>query len=345
MIYLPIEQRYDKRNQVFHSSAFAIAAGVVGVAGAATAAGMSMSAASKAAKAQGAASKAMQKRTNKATKTFNQQQAQLREQVAAIDPTINIPEFNLANATTEGIEQANRITANTLKQLEQVAPGSTAARAQVGNIIGQYLGGQVPQDVQQQTMRMIAEQGGAGFNLGAAGRGMAVPSAPQANFARNLGLTSLQLQQTGMGLAADWQRVASNFIQSPTQMMQLGLQGRGQDIDVAQANIRNRMAQAEMISGLNLGQYQAATGQAQRLYGLQQENIQTALARDQATAQGVQGITSATAGALGGIGSAYGQLAAAGGGKQVTGFGGQQYAPQTSAVGNQYYKPVTGSIF
>lgn len=342
MIYLPIEQQYDKRNQVFHSSAFAIAAGVVGVAGAATAAGMSMSAASRAAKAQGAASKAMQKRTNKATKTFNKQQAQLREQVAAIDPTIRIPEFNLANATTEGIEQANRITANTIQQLNKIDPQSAGAieraystLAQGQNLAAQLMAEGAPQESRQAVLRQLAETGGAGFNIGAAGRGMAVPSAPQASYARALGGQDIQYRLMGAELgqslgntAFNWRNFSAAFIQSPTQMMQLGLQGRGQNIDVAQANIRNRMAQAEMISGLNLGQYQAATGQAQRLYGLQQENIQTALARDQATAQGVQGITSATAGALGGIGSAYGQLAAAGGG-----LGGFQYGKTKIGAG------------
>lgn len=310
---------------MFHSSAFAIAAGVVGVAGAATSAGMGMAAADRAARAQGAAGKKLQKQTaaatseyEKAARKFNRQQNKLKQQIAAIDPTINIPQFNLAGATTEGIEAANRATANTLQQLERVAPGSEQARQQVGQIINSYLQGQVPQDVQEQTMRMIAERGGAGFNIATAGRGMAVPSAPQANLARSLGLTSLELQQQGANLAGSWQSIAGQFVARPETFMQFALQGRGQDIDVAQANITNRFRQLGMISditGQQLGAaqniYSAQTGQAQTAYGAAQQGIEATLAARQATAQGVQGISSAAAGALGGIGSAYGQLAAA----------------------------------
>jgi hypothetical protein len=320
---------------MFHSSGFAIAAGVVGVGSAVAGGIMSSQAAGRAAGAQAAAGKKLQKQTAKATKSyekrlqkatrqFNQQQNQLRREVEAFDPTINIPAYDLQGATLEGIEAANKITANTLQQLETVAPGSAQARQQVGNIIGSYLRGEVPQDVQEQTMRMAAERGGAGFNIATAGRGMGI-QAPQADFARNLGLTSLNLQQAGM--EADWKRTAQayNMMQRPSEMMQMGLQGRGQDIAIAEANIMNQFRKFGLRSGISSDIYGAQTGMAQSLYGAQtgqaqlgyqtqQATNEAMLARDMANVQAVQGIGEATAGALGGIGSAYGKLAMARGG-------------------------------
>jgi hypothetical protein len=360
---------------MFHSSAFAIAAGVVGVAGAATSAGMAMSAADKASRAQGRAGKKYQQqlgratgtyeqRLKRATRTFQRQQNQLRQQVESMDVSINIPQYDLSQATLEGVEAANRVTANTLQQLETVAPGSAQARQQVGQIINSYLAGEVPQDVQEQITRMTAERAGAGFRPTQGGAmGPSGFQAAQGQLARNLGLTSLELQQTGANMASSWQQTANSFIQSPTQMMGLALQGRGQDINVAEANIRNRMNQLGMIGDINTGMFGAQrglasdifgaqTGQAQAGYGVAQQGIEATLASRQAAAQGVQGISSAAAGALGGIGSAYGQLAQAQnvnfGGQSygaVKGFGGQSFTPSTTETGALVYRPKSGSLF
>ena len=331
---------------MFHSSAFAIAAGVVGVAGAATAAGMSMSASDRAAKAQGAAGKKYNKQVAKATDTFNKQQQKLRKQIQKIDPTIQIPEYNLQNATAEGIEAANKVTANTLKQLELVAPGSTQARQQVGQIIGSYLRGEVPQDVQEQITRMTAERAGAGFRPQPTGAmGPSGFQAAQGQLSRNLGLTSLELQQGGVNMASSWQQTAGSFIKDPTQMMALALQGRGQDINIQEANIRNRFAQQEMIGQINLGQFNAMTGQAQSRYGVAQQGIESTLAARQAVASGVGDISGAASGALSGIGSAYSQLGTAKAGNQATGFGGQRFEGRTSPTGGLYYAPISGSIY
>jgi hypothetical protein len=343
MLDIPIEQRYSKENRMFHSSGFAIAAGVVAVGAAAGSAAISMSASDKAAKAQAGAGRKYNKQLAQATGTFNQQQQKLKKQLQKMNVEINIPQYNLQNATVEGIEAANRVTANTLKQLETVAPGSAQARQQVGTIINSYLRGEVPQDVQEQITRMTAERAGAGFRLPQGGAmGPSGFQASQGQLARNLGLTSLDLQQTGMEYS--WKNAAQAFtmMARPEEFMSLGLQGRGQDINVAQANISNRMAQLEMIGGINLGQYNAATGQAQTGYGVAQQGIEATLASRQAIAQGVQSIGSATSGALSGMGSAYGQLATANAGKQVTGFGGQQYKPIS---GGSAYAPVSGSIY
>jgi len=332
MLSEPIESRYRKENRMFHSGAFAIAAGVVGLGTAATTGIMGMQAANRAAGATAATGKKMQQQTAKATEGYDkkvrkatrqleQQQNKLRRQIEAIDPNIYIPRYDLRGATLEGIEAANRVTANTLQQLEQVAPGSAMARQQVGGIINSYLRGEVPQDVREQTMRNIAEMGGAGFNIATAGRGMGI-QAPQANLARSLGLTSLNLQQTGINAAQSWQQMANQFIQSPTQMMAFGLQGRAQDINVAQANIENQFRKAGALGDINtqmfgaqtgLAQklYEAQTGQAQTAYDVGQQNIAARLAASQAQSQAIQGIGSAATGAIMGAGSAYNQAAQA----------------------------------
>jgi hypothetical protein len=295
------------------SSAFAIAAGVVGVAGAATAAGISMSASDRAAKASSRQGKKYQQQLRAATDEFNRNQDQLKNKINKIDPSLNIPQYNLQDATVEGIKAANRVTQNTLQQIEKIAPGSAGARQQTGNIIASYLRGEVPQDVQDQTMRMIAERGGAGFNIATAGRGAAI-QAPQADFARSIGSLSSEYQR--MGMEANWRNVAEafRFYQQPSEMMQFGLQGRGQDITVAQAEQQNQFQKLGMISNINTGRYNALTGQAQQVYDVGQQNIQNTLAARQAVGQGVQSISSATSGALMGMSGAAGGVGAAGGG-------------------------------
>jgi hypothetical protein len=317
MIWEPIEKRYSlsamRDRQMLCSAAFAIAAGVIGVGATAAGTAISMSAADRAAKAQGAAGKKYKQQLAKATKQFSKQQQELRQQVQAIDPTINIPEYNLQNATLEGIESANKVTANTLLQLEKVAPGSTQARQQVGQIIGGYLRGEIPRDVQEQTMRSIAEFAGAGFNAATAGR-VGGFQAAQGLVPRQALLTSFGIQREGVNMAASWQQTAGSFIKDPAQMMALGLQGRGQDINIAQANIRNRMAQAEMIGQINLGQYNALTGQAQAGYGVAQQGIESTLAARQAVGSGIQDTGTSVVDAYGGYLGATRQLSLAQGG-------------------------------
>lgn len=310
---------------MFHSSAFAIAAGVVGVAGAATAAGMSMSASSKAAKAQGAAAKKARRQEKKA---FNQQQqatAQLEAELAGIQA----PQWNIG----ADIGDAERITGYNQAQLEKLYPGATSQRELASRAITDYMRGVVPQDVQEQTMRAVAERGGAGFNLATAGAGAipGVATSPQFDFARNLGLTSLQLQQYGMSASQDWQRLAGAFIESPLQVGQarLGFEKAASDLEMAKAEARFGAR-----SGLANWQSQMASGQ----YGRQMESIGSRLAAQQAVASGVGDISGALSGAIGGVGSAYSQLgtARAGGTTYGSMAAAQQAAPYAGGFSQVY---------
>jgi len=243
---------------MFHTSGFAIAAGVISIGAAATSAAVSISAADRAAKAQGAASGAFQKQINAAANTLNQQQDQVKAAIAAINPKIKVPDYSLLgtadiyktdskgnirkdkkgnpiikekgspSATLEAITAANMITANTIRQLENIDPGSTDAFEQVrreinnwkNNLNQQYqnlqanqglinqqrgvvssmIRGELPQVQQEQINRAIAERAGAGFNPATAGRVGGFQTA-QAQLADQLRQTSEQRMLAGMQLA------------------------------------------------------------------------------------------------------------------------------------------------
>lgn len=284
MIELPIEQRYDKRNKMFHSSAFAIAAGVVGVAAAGAGAAVSISSSQQAAKAQGRAGAMTKKELKK-----------LQQQISAIP----VPKWDIAR----DIKDAGQVTDYNLAQLEEIFPGAKTQREIAAKATESYLRGEIPKDVQDQIMRSVAELGGAGF----APTGVPSPSgfqAPQGLLARQLGLTSLDLQQRGQDLSQRWQSIAGSFIESPLQVGQarLGYEKAAADIELAKLG----MAQENVMGR----------------YGIETQTIGSRLAANQAIGSGIQSVGGALSGAIGGVGAAYGQLAAA-----------QSATPAASAMG------------
>jgi hypothetical protein len=311
-------------------AAVAIGTTVVAVAGAATAAGMQASAAGKAARAQGAAAKKAARKEKKALKGFQQGQAQIESDLGQIQaPVMDIG---------ADINDAQRITGYNIAQLEQIYPGATNQRQLASLAITDMLQGKLPQSVIGETMREAAQRGGAGFNLATAGKG-AIAQAPQYDYARAIGATSLGLMQEGMNQSARWQQVAGQFIQNPLQVSQQRL---AYGMGAANVGLQKVGIKADLLSSM----YGAQTGQAQRGYARQQENIAASLARDQATAQGIQDVSGAIGQAgMSGYG-AYSQYATAkgAGGGVVTGYGGKQYAPQTSATGGQYYSAIGGAF-
>lgn len=321
----PIENRYDKRNRMFHSSAFAIAAGVVAVGAAATGAAVSMSAADKAAKAQGAAAKKARRQEKKAFKRQELASRQLEEELAQIQA----PQWDIG----ADIGDAERITGYNQAQLEKLYPGAASQRELASRAITDYMRGVVPQDVQEQTMRAVAERGGAGFNLATAGAGAipGVATSPQFDFARNLGLTSLQLQQYGMSASQDWQRLAGAFIESPLQVGQARL-----GFEQAAADLEMRKAQSRYGARAGLAEQQVQMAGTQ--YGRSMQTIGANLASQQAVASGIQDIGSATSGALMGVGSAYSQLGAAKAGGTTYGSmaAAQQAAPYAGGFSQVY---------
>jgi hypothetical protein len=130
------------------------------------------------------------------------------------------PENIYNTAANQGIDFAQRGTAANIANQEAVTPGSQAQRQLAQNQLNAYIQGQVPQDVQQQINRTVAQNLGGGFNLFSGGG-----QAPQ-NFARNIGQTSLGLSQFGLSAAPTWQQLANQMVVSPTVGLQAGLQSQ-----------------------------------------------------------------------------------------------------------------------
>lgn len=293
---------------MFHSSAFAIAAGVVSVGAAAAGTAISMNASQQAARAQAGAGKKLSK-----------QQQQATEQLQRGLKKVKAPKFNVG----ADIADAERITGYNLSQLERIYPGAGSQRELASRAITDYMRGEIPEDVRAQTMRNVAELAGAGFQPTAQG-GPSGFQAPQGLLARNLGLTSLQLQQYGMGASMDWQRLAGAFIESPLQVGQARL-----GFEKAAADIEMQKAATLYGSEVNLGQTQ---------YGIATENIASRLATGQALAGGIQGLGQAAAGGISGVGSALAaRQAAQGMGTTYGSFASaQQAAPFAGSISQVY---------
>lgn len=273
-----------------------IAAGVITAAGAVTAAAMSSSAAGKAAKAQGAAAKAAARKEKKALKGFQKGQAQIETDLGQIQ----MPVMDIG----ADIADAERITGYNISQLEKLYPGAANQRQLASLAITDMIQGKLPQAVISETMREAAYRGGAGFNIATAGKG-AIAQAPQYDYARAIGATSLGLMQEGMNQSARWQQVAGQFIQSPLQVSQNRL---SYQMGAADVGLRKVGIKADLLSSM----YGAQTGAAQRGYGRQQENIATSLASAQQQAASTQGYFDAAAGALNTYAKVYNQNAAGG---------------------------------
>jgi hypothetical protein len=289
----------NKHPMMFHSSGFAIAAGVVAVGAAVGSAAISMSAADRAKKGQGRAAKAYQEQQRQAVAEYEQRQSEVRGMINAVQA----PQYNLGAMTRD----AAKITQYNRQQIEKFQPGATALRTRsVGQInkamdvTDQYLRGEIPQDVREQTMRNIAEFGGAGFNPEVAGRTGGFQAA-QGLVPRQFGLTSLDLQGRGLaavsqiqGTAMNWQQLSRAFISEPLDVgrVQLGFQTAAAEVGLQKAGL---------TSNLNTGLFNAKTGLSQNIYNANKENIAASYAAQQTVGQGVSDIGKATSGALMGM--------------------------------------------
>jgi len=316
--YIPIEDRYNcrsLRNRQMHHVWAATAAAVVSVGVGAYSAYEGNKAAKKAADDQKKAGEKQSKAQKKAAQKFTEE-----------TESIEIPKWDLAR----DIKEAGQVTDYNTYQLEKIFPGARNQREISARATESYLRGEIPQDVQESIMRSVAELGGAGFSPS---QGM-LPGgfqAPQGLLSRQLGLTSLDLQQMGMGAAQSWQSMAGAFIESPIQLGQSRL-----NFQNLAADVQLRRAAGE--AGLEIGAAQSA-------YESQTQTIGANLAAKQAQIQGIQGIGSAISGGITGIGSAISAQNAARnvnyGGQTygaVKGYGGNTYSPGLTDTGALYYR-------
>jgi hypothetical protein len=288
MIDIPIEQRFNKSRQMFHSGAFVAAGTIISVGAAAAGTYMSTQAANKAAAATGAAGK-------KQNKQMKQAQQRLVEQLGQIQA----PQWNLAR----DIQEAGQVTDYNVNQLEKIFPGAKTSRDIAAQTAISYQKGEIPKDVRDSIMRSVAELGGAGFAPQQAGR-VGGFQAAQGLLSRQLGLQSVQLSQIGNQISQSWQAIAGSFIESPLQVGQARL-----GYEKAAADIQMAKAQAEAGMAVDV---------ARGAYGTAVDTIGARLAANQALASGI----SSTGQALGGGISSYGMargMAQSGG--SVAGFG------------------------
>lgn len=292
-------------------AAVAIGTTVVAVAGAAASAGMQASAADKAAKAQGAAGKKAAKADKAAfesrqiaIKKLGKGQKLLEKDLAAI----NAPVMDIG----ADIKEAERITGYNISQLEQIYPGAANQRQLASLAINDMIQGKLPQSVIAETMREAAQRGGAGFNIATAGKG-AIAQAPQYDYARAIGATSLGLMQEGMNQSAKWQEVAGQFIQNVPQISGLRYQYGMGAANVGLQKIDTRRQMLSDLYGAQIGGAAEQQQMGQRQYARQQELNATNLARDTTYAKGVGDVANAfSSAAMSGAG-AYSQYATAAG--------------------------------
>ena len=334
----PEDLLLNKHPMMFHSSGFAIAAGVVAVGAAAGSAAISMSAADRAKKGQGKAAATFKKQQRKAVQQYEQGQ----QQVQGMINEVKAPEYNLGAM----IGDAGQISKYYRQQLETFQPGAAQqrqqAQGQIGqamDVISQYLKGDIPQDVKDQITRNVAESAGAGFNPATAGQAGGFQAA-QGQMARNLGLTSLDIQRQGLAAmpavqntAMNWQQLARAFTAEPLDVgkLQLGYQTAGAEVGLQKAKMTS-----DMFSNI----YNAQSGLATQIYGANKENIAASYAAQQAVGQGVSDIGKATSGALAGYSNVMGGFSyggqSGGTGQAAAQLGGYGSFPEAKRVASAY---------
>jgi len=168
-------------------------------------------------------------------------------------------------AADQGISFANRGTESNIANQEAVTPGSQAQRQLALNQINAYIQGQIPQDVQQQINRQVAQNLGGGFNLFSGGG-----QAPNA-FARNIGQTSVGLSQYGLSAAPTWQQLANSMVTKPEVGLQAGLQAGqvGAGLAANAGTLGNTLAESQYQSAFNQYQGNQLQGQQNQQLGMQ----------------------------------------------------------------------------
>lgn len=204
---------------------------------------------------------------NQSAPSFNPQQALALEQQQYNQMANQAQGYasNLYNqAAQQGIDFSNQGTAQNIRLQNKVTPGSSAQREQALQQINSYIQGQVPQDVQQNINRQVAQNLGGGFNLFSGGG-----QAP-ANFARNIGQTSLGLSQYGLSAAPTWQQLANTMVVSPQVGLAAGLQAGsiGSQLAGYAAGQGNQLAESQYQGAFNQYQGQQLQNQMQNQMGL-----------------------------------------------------------------------------
>lgn len=111
----------------------------------------------------------------------------------------------------------------------------------------------------------------------------------------------------------------------------------GSAAQLGQTGFQSAMNQFGNLAGMQQAQQQSQQAYQQAMLENQAQNLASQRAMTGAWIQAGGKVASSAISAAGGM--------AGGGGKGITGYGGQQYSPATSATGGQYYAPVGGFKF
>lgn len=199
-------------------------------------------------------------------------------------------------------QAANAATANQTKQREKIMPGAANQLRQASEVLQSYLGGEVPQDVVDQTNRIVAERTGGGFNPFTGG------GQSQSAFARSIGQTSLDITNMGLSAAPTWQQLANSFVVSPMEFGQiaLGLGNQRYQYDALNTDINQYNTEGPL--GIAAQQYTGAANQ----WGYGNLQNQQQFANQNSLAQGI-----------GGLGGMFAQLAGVYRGRNTGNLAGQ----------------------
>jgi hypothetical protein len=338
---LPDHLGNDKHSKMFHSSGFAIAAGVVGVGAAAGSAAISMSAASRANKAQGAAAKQFKKQQRKATKGLVQGQQQVQGMISDVQAPVYNPESMTSDAAK--FSAANRA------ELEKFLPDAEAGRARQMQLINQAMGvleeglkGGYGQDLKENIMRDVAQFAGAGFNSATAGRTggfqaqQGLVARQLADTARGVQLQSLAALPQVSNVFATWNELAKGFNVQGMDVgrLQLGFQTAGAEVGLQKAKMTS-----DMFSNI----YNAQSGLASQIYGANKENIASSYASTMAGADTLSNVGKAASTGLGAMSNVSAMQQGLGGYGGMGGIGGyasmgqaQQAAPYAESISQVY---------
>jgi hypothetical protein len=292
-----------------------------------------MSASDRANKAQGKAAGQYKKQQRKAVKGYEKGQQQVQGMIADVQAPVYNPQSM--------VDDAAKFSAANRAELDKFLPGGEAGRERQMQLINQAMGvlqeglqGGYGQDVADQTMRRIAEFGGAGFNAATAGRTGGF-QASEGLVPRQFGQLSTDVQYRALAALptvsntfATWTELARGFNVQAMDVgrLQLGYQTAGAEIGLQKAKMTG-----DMFSNM----FNAKSGLATNIYSANKENIAASYAAQQAVGQGVSDIGQATSGALSGYSSALAQQNMGGGG-MGGGYEFSEKAKQTGASYNPY---------
>jgi len=275
MIWEPIETRYKKENRMFHSAAFAIAAGVVGVAAAGAGAAVNISSANRAAGAMAGASKSAQRREQETLNRFREAMGQ-----------VQAPQWNVGR----DIGDAGQITEYNYAEMQKRFPESMQTMANISKAVEAQTRGELDPDFQRMVRQTVAENVGASFVPRTTQSPIGGFQTAEALSAATFGNTMQAMRQQGMMNFWNMMQNAGLYTESPLQVGQSRL-----GYEQAAADVQMQKAAAEAGIALDL---------SGRQYGRAVDTIGSRLAANQAVGTSIQSVGSALSGGISGFGKA-----------------------------------------